>query len=438
VSFEKYFLTESLKERFHNKIQKSRAVGTDGISPEQFEDSLDSEIEIIQRKITNMSYRFSRFNEKLILKDKFTPPRAVYIATVRDRLVLSAVNRYLSDLFQENLKPYQLTVKANVAEIINTLKSEQFDAFIKLDVKNFFPNLDHEILLKKLQANIEDKTALSLLKKVLNRSKCGIAQGLSISSLLAAIYLNEVDKSLKHRNNFKYFRFVDDILILCKHSDVTAIHSEIQQKINDLKLDLHATKVRGKSEHGYLGNNTLEYLGFSFLGDQISVRESSVEKLRKRIRQVFTDTYKNPKNLSKDINSKLCHKLNLKITGCLYNKQHYGWLFFFQDINDLTLLNHLDWYVKKCFDDFDIDYDPNKTKSFVKTYFAMKSLKPHKLDADSYVPSFDSNSTEKLTLADFLGDLPSTQTKKTNISEYYDIKELEVLIFDLERDVEIY
>jgi hypothetical protein len=325
-----------------------------------------------------------------------------------------------------------------VAEIIKTLKSEQFDAFIKLDVKNFFPNLDHEILLKKLQANIEDKTALSLLKKVLNRSKCGIAQGLSISSLLAAIYLNEVDKSLKHRNNFKYFRFVDDILILCKHSDVTAIHSEIQQKINDLKLDLHATKVRGKSEHGYLGNNTLEYLGFSFLGDQISVRESSVEKLRKRIRQVFTDTYKNPKNLSKDINSKLCHKLNLKITGCLYNKQHYGWLFFFQDINDLTLLNHLDWYVKKCFDDFDIDYDPNKTKSFVKTYFAMKSLKPHKLDADSYVPSFDSNSTEKLTLADVLGDLPSTQTKKTNISEYYDIKELEVLIFDLERDVEIY
>ncbi|CCK76678.1 RNA-directed DNA polymerase [Oleispira antarctica RB-8] len=428
MSFEKYFLTESLKERFRDRILKSRAAGTDGTSPKQFEDSLDSEIELIQRKITNMSYRFSRFNEKLILKNKFSPPRAVYIPTVRDRLVLSAVNSYLSEVFQEDLKPYQLTVKANVAEIINTIKDGQFDAFIKLDVKNFFPSLDHEILLKKLQARVEDKTAFSVLKKVLNRSECGIAQGLSISSLLAAIYLNEVDKSFKHRNSFKYFRFVDDILILCKHSDVTAIHSEIQQKTNDLKLVLHSTKVPGKSEHGCLGKNTLEYLGFSFLGDQISVRESSVEKLRKRIRQVFTDTYKNPNNLSKDINSKLCHTLNLKITGCLYNNKPYGWLFFFQDINDLTLLNHLDWYVKKCFDDFDIDYDPNKTKSFVKTYFAMKSLKPHKLDADSYVPSFDSNSTEKLTLADVLGDLPSTKTKKTNITEYYDIKELEVLM----------
>jgi RNA-directed DNA polymerase len=431
-------LTESLTERFHNKIQKSRALGTDGISPKQFEKSLDSEIALIQRKVSNMSYRISRFSEILILKNKFSPPRAVYIPSVRDRLVLNVVNSYLSDQFQEDLKPYQLTVKANVSEIIKTLKSEQFDAFIKLDVKNFFPSLDHEILLKKLQTRIKDKTALSLLKKVLNRSEQGIAQGLSISNQLAAIYLNDVDKSLKHRTDFKYFRFVDDILILCKHSDVTVIHSEIQQKMNDLKLDLHATKARGKSEHGYLGTNTLEYLGFSFLGSKISVRESSVENLRKRIRQVFTDTYKDSKNLSKDINSKLYHKLNLKITGCLYNNKPYGWLFFFQDINDLTLLHHLDWFVKKTFEDFEINYDSNEVKSFVKTYFTMKSLKPHKIDADSYIPSFDSNSTKKITLADILNDQPSTQTKKTNISEYFNVKELEELIFDLESDVEIY
>jgi RNA-directed DNA polymerase len=438
VSFKKYLLTESLQERFHDKLKKGHAVGTDGISPKKFEDSLDSEIELIQRKVTNMTYRFSRFNEILILKNKFSPPRAVYIPTVRDRLVLNVMNVYLREQFLEDLKPYQLSVKANVTDITSTLKGGNFDAFIKLDVKNFFPSLDHEILLKKLQPRIKDKAALSLLKKVLHRSELGIAQGLSISSLLADIYLNDVDKSFKHRTNLKYFRFVDDILILCNHADVNAIQKEIQQKMNDLKLDLHATKAGGKSDHGYLDTDTLEYLGFSFLGSKISVRESSIEKLRKRIRQIFTDTYKNPKDLNKDIKIEFSHKINLKISGCLYNNRAYGWLFFFQDINDLTLLNHLDWYVKKCFADFEVEHNPDEVKSFVKTYFTMKSFNANKLDEDSYIPSFDSNSTNKLTLADFLDDLPSTQAKKSNISEYYGIKELEELILDLEHDIEIY
>jgi RNA-directed DNA polymerase len=128
----------------------------------------------------------------------------------------------------------------------------------------------------------------------------------------------------------------------------------------------------------------------------------------------------------------------LKITGCLYNNRSYGWLFFFQDINDLTLLNHLDWYVKKCFVDFEVEHNPNEIKSFVKTYFTMKSLNPHKLDADSYIPSFDSSSTNKFPLADYLNDLPSTPSKKADSLEYYEINGLEELILDLKHDVEIY
>lgn len=451
MSFDHYISTESLTERFYSKIQKSQALGSDGIAPKQFEDSLDSEIALIQRKINNMSYSFSRFSEKLILKNKSSPPRAVYIPTVRDRLVLNALNSYLAVEFADDLKPYQLTVKANVSEIIKTLKSEQFDAFIKLDVKNFFPSLDHKILLTKLHARIKNKAALSLFKKVLNRSKEGVAQGLSISNQLAAIYLNEMDKSFKHRSGFKYFRFVDDILILCNHSDVDAIRLEIQKKMDDLNLDLHAVEVGGKSEYGVLGKDTLEYLGFSFLGDNISVRESSVENLRKRIRQLFIDTCKNSKkNSGPDAAYKqkyLYKKINLKISGCLYDNKKYGWLFFFQDINDLTLLHHLDWFVKKCFSDFEMNYDHSKIKSFVKTYFKIKSLNSDKLDAESYIPKFAEKKIKTVPGSlDYLSSLARTEgdakpikdTKNIKNTEYYDIQEFDVLVLDLVRDVEIY
>ena len=92
IPFEKFLLKKILKKRFNKKIKLSKALGTDGISSEQFSGVLDSEIDLIQRKVKDMTYRFSRFNEKLILKDKFSPPRAVYIPTVRDRLVLHALN----------------------------------------------------------------------------------------------------------------------------------------------------------------------------------------------------------------------------------------------------------------------------------------------------------------------------------------------------------
>ena len=405
IPFEKFLLKKILKKRFNKKIKLSKALGTDGISSEQFSGVLDSEIDLIQRKVKDMTYRFSRFNEKLILKDKFSPPRAVYIPTVRDRLVLHALNGYLVEAFSEDLKAYQKSVAENTIEIIRILEEEKFDTFIKLDVKNFFPSLDHEILLNKIKNKIQDKTALSLLKKALNRSNQGIAQGLSIASQLAAIYLNDLDKQLNNYTNFKYFRFVDDILILCNKSDAKAIYLEIKQQMTELKLDLHATEIGGKSEYGSLEKDTLEYLGFSFKGNKISVRESTIEKLRKKIRKEISEIFKNKGNKSLELED--YKALNLKITGCLYNNKAYGWLFFFKNLNDMELLYHLDWFVKKSFDDFGLSYDSKNIKSFVKSYFKVNSLKPFKLDSNSYIPSFSNkkHSLEMVSLDESIENL---------------------------------
>jgi retron-type reverse transcriptase/ribosomal protein S20 len=431
MTFNDLITSKALKKRFNDKIISSKTTGSDGISSKLFEESLDYEIATIQRKVTNYSYRFSPFKEKLILKDKDSNPRAVYIPTIRDRLVLDALRIYLNELFRKDLRPYQKTVQENISDIKTALKSEQYDAFLKLDVKNFFPSLNHEILLAKLARRVEDKTVLSLLRKILNRSESGVAQGLSISSQLAAIYLNELDMELTQRKDIKYFRFVDDILVICSQSNAKAIEAHIQTKMSGLKLNLHALSVGGKSEIGHLGKDELQYLGFVFKPNTISVREASIEKLRKRIEEVFI-TCLNDETLSyKEQIREIHHKLNLKITGCIYDGQTYGWMFFFNQINDLTLLHHLDWYVKKTFKRFGTEYDSKQVKSFVKAYFKMKSLKVENLDETSYIPSFES--VEKS-----VSKLKSKKTVHKAEKIKTQISDLQAQLIELENDVLIY
>lgn len=73
----------------------------------------------------------------------------------------------------------------------------------------------------------------------------------------------------------------------------------------------------------------------------------------------------------------------------------------------MELLYHLDWFVKKSFDDFGLSYDPKNIKSFVKSYFKINSLKPFKLDSNSYIPSFSNkkHSLEMVSLDESIENL---------------------------------
>lgn len=232
-----------------------------------------------------------------------------------------------------------------------------------------------------------------MIRKTLHRSEHGIAQGLSVAGTLANIYLNQTDNEFINLPNIRYFRFVDDILILCNEEDASSIKTRVEDHMKRLKLELHSLQVGGKSEIGKLKEDKLEYLGFTFHKEKISVRPTTVEKLRKRIRCVFSEELQVGTTPTKHQLQNLHRKLNLKITGCLYDGKTYGWLFFFSQINDLTLLYHLDWFVKQTFKSFQVEFHSEQVKSFVKAYYYMKGLQPDKLNKNSYIPSFSSKDT---------------------------------------------
>ena len=403
MKFTKYLKRKTLKATFESKLQYSYTLGTDGISTNKFAQILDDEIDIIKRKVKNHTYKISPYKEQLILKNRNTKPRMISIPTNRDKLVLSALQKFLAVEFQGKI------INDNVSEKIHKIKyeiqSQEYDSFIKLDIQSFYPNIDHAILLDKVQEQVKDEEALYLLEKALtqvtigkgrrvdknnNIETKGVPQGLSISNILSSIYFINIDTKYSKMINLEYYRFVDDILILCKSSDIEMIKASICADIEMINLQVHEFKEgSNKSTSGVIHKDKFQFLGFEFFEKTISVREQSIDKLRDRIIGVF---YSN----IEESDDNLYRELNLKISGCVYDNKQYGWMQFFRQIDDLTLLYSLDSFVKKQFKQFHRDYKENRIKKFTKTYFLLKNFDIDKLSKKTYIPKYATHVTQEM------------------------------------------
>src|SRR5699024_10735993 len=124
----------------------------------------------------------------------------------------------------------------------------------------------------------------------------------------------DIDKKYISKYGIRYFRYVDDIVILCKYEYINAIYEEIKSDLKYMELEVNDTKKDiGTIIDGF------EYLGYKLNSNIITVRESNVLKIEQSIEKLFTDYMR-----SKDKNIKLLEwKLNLRITGFINNNNKY-------------------------------------------------------------------------------------------------------------------
>lgn len=120
----------------------------------------------------------------------------------------------------------------------------------------------------------------------------GIPQGLPISSTLANVYMIDFDKEIKHtvcESGGIYRRYSDDIIIVCPKGESEKLRDLVIHKIGDVGLTIeksktnlyHFTKKTSgiKCEHKESGTkDVLKYLGFSFDGVHILIKNSSICK----------------------------------------------------------------------------------------------------------------------------------------------------------------
>lgn len=393
--FEYFFSEEYLHRIYEENVILSSASGIDNLSQRQFWSRLNEEIQIISRKVLDERYQFTKYKLKLISKGRGKVPREISIPTIRDRIALRALCDFLVERYESTVKfdlPQNM-VKSAKEEI----ESGKYSGFIKLDVSSFYPSISHQELLKRLRKRIRNPEIIRFIEDAIStptvskpratdkKVDSGVPQGLSISNILAAIYLVNIDRYFDRLTEISYYRYVDDIFILCSCDDVRDISNDVVKKFRRIGLNIHdPVKAPEKSVMGKIGEK-FDYLGYQFDGSTISPREASIEKLKESLVSIFT-SYKHSRKKSQEL---LLWRLNLRITGCVFQNKAKGWMFFFSEINNETILHNLDRHVQKLMARFGVAVTP---KRFVRTYYEVKHAKYQ----TKYIPNFDNYTLEQM------------------------------------------
>ena len=210
--------------------------------------------------------------------------RKLGIPTLLDRIAQEVIKHHLEmrvePLFHNSSFGYRPKRSCHDAVAKAERNSFNHDFVIDLDIKGFFDNIDHELMMKAVKHYCKDRWVLLYVERWLKsgiickdgneiNTEMGTPQGGVISPLLANIFLHVVfDKWMEKEHPRKPFeRYADDIVVHCKtEKQATYVLAKITQRLKACHLTLHPVKtkivnLRGKSEKKY--PKSYDFLGFT-------------------------------------------------------------------------------------------------------------------------------------------------------------------------------
>ena len=165
-----------------------------------------------------------------ILRDPKT--RKISKSDFRDRIVHHALIRVIEPIFDKSFICDSCANRKGKGTLYALKKFEKFRRKItsnytsfgyclKADIRHYFQEVDHEILLNIIKRRIKDEKMTWLIGIILennvpdNPKGKGMPLGNLTSQFFANVYLNELDYFVKHELKAKYYiRYVDDFVIL--------------------------------------------------------------------------------------------------------------------------------------------------------------------------------------------------------------------------------
>ncbi len=304
---------EMLQEAYRMARKNDGAPGIDGVTFEAIEKSgLEGFLEQIRRELVSGTYRPSRNRRKEIPKDN-GKVRVLGIPTIRDRVVEGALKLILEPIFEADFQDgsYAYRPKRTAHEAVNRVAEAVVGnktQVIDVDLKVYFDNVRHHILLRKVAERVDDDQVMRLLKLILKASgERGVPQGGVISPLLSNIYLTEVDKMLERAKKvtrcgrytyLEYARFADDLVILVDGFRKwnwlgKAAYQRLLEELDKLEVQINPEKTRMVD---LARDETFSFLGFDFRraktrrgkwGVRITPRRKARTALVQKLKEVF-------------------------------------------------------------------------------------------------------------------------------------------------------
>lgn len=338
------FNENHLRQAYH-EISGSKAVGSDGITKEQYGEPLEDNLQHLLWRMKRMAYRPAAARLVMIPKTDGSL-RPIAISNFEDKLVQKIASDILTAIYDRSFHRFSFGFRRGksghgaIAYLYNKLRTHQLPWVVDVDLKNFFNSINHQKLLAVLSLKISDKRFLRYIVRMLKsgilvegisqEAEVGTPQGSIVSPILANLFLHQVlddwfVKAIHPKLGGEMVRYADDFIAAFATEDkAKEFVKKLEERLTEYQLSINPDKTRivcfdrGSEEKG-----TFDFLGFTFYwGRQenqtvLKVR-TSMKTLKKKI-QTFDHWIRG--NRSRVTLDALWNKAAEKLTG---HYQYFG------------------------------------------------------------------------------------------------------------------
>ncbi|HFG0576726.1 RNA-directed DNA polymerase [Flavobacterium psychrophilum] len=249
------------------------------------EKNQDQNIQLLHEMLLNKSYQTSQYTtfkvfepkERLVFRLPYFPDRITHHA------VMNVLEPIFTNLFTADT--YSCIKGKGIHGAARAVKKALIDKSntkfcLKLDIKKFYPSVDHDVLKQLLRRKFKDNNLLWLLDEIID-SADGLPIGNYLSQYFANYYLTYFDHWIKEDKAIKYyFRYADDIVILSDNKQ--QLHQILEAIKTYLKDDLKLT-VKQNYQVFPVEARGIDFVGYKFYHTHTMLRKSIKKRFAKAV-----------------------------------------------------------------------------------------------------------------------------------------------------------
>lgn len=269
------------------KIKANKgSAGVDGQSIEDFEADLKGNLYKLWNRMVSGSYFPSAVLRVEIPKGDGRM-RPLGIPTVADRIAQMVVKQRMEPELEKHFHQdsYGYRPRKSALDAVGTARKRcwKYNWVLDLDIKGFFDNIDHELLMRAVRKHTDDKWALLYIERWLKAAVAmpdntllhpekGTPQGGVISPLLANLFLHYgFDQWMKREHpQIPFERYADDA-VCHTHTQAEAevLYQSLSKRMNSINLELHPDKTKivyckDDDRRGCYPQHEFDFLGYTF------------------------------------------------------------------------------------------------------------------------------------------------------------------------------
>ena len=281
-------ITREMVRQAYRKVRNNKgSAGVDEISLNQFDENLSGNLYKLWNRLASGSY-FPMPVKEVIIPKSDGGQRKLGIPSISDRVAQEVVKAYVEPRLEAVFLPssYGYRPHKSAHEALETVRNNvrKFPWIIDMDIKAFFDEVNHELLMKAVEKHVPEKwvqlyirrwleTPIQTKEGLLHKKGQGTPQGGVISPLLANLFLHYVlDKWLEQNfPSVSFVRYADDVVIHCiSEKQSHYVLEGIRRRLAECKLRLSEEKTKityckdYRRVEGKVYPKSFDFLGHTF------------------------------------------------------------------------------------------------------------------------------------------------------------------------------